>query len=303
MDIEWFQLEPPTNLKANGDSRGLSSGRSQVSWGSVADATGYEIQYECPPPTCTGSPWSQITTNETTLNNLSLNTLYTVKIRSKLGNHASDESEPVYTYPTNGVPLDRRVATIGFSGYWPTRVYDYTFCSDPVPATTTTTNATTTTLPTTTTIDIRSEIRNGIAIWQSVSNRMVNVNSAVGTCDDNENGFIDPNERIGNIVWIDTDDRTHDICRNLAAPACAKKRHTDGQLKSAWIVFSEALATAPPYTDCVNLYRAAVHEAGHALGFDGYHSSLSGSVMRDGYACDPHGYDIVAIKALYQSVS
>ena len=123
-----------------------------------------------------------------------------------------------------------------------------------------------------------------------------------GFIDASERALIEDDGRVRNIVWIDTDHRTHSICRNSTAPACVKKGIADGQLTFASMVFSDALKSAPPFTRCANVYRASVHEAGHALGFTGDHSAINGSVMHDGDFCDPHAYDILAIKALCQSV-
>ena len=132
IDIEPFELVAPTDLKANGHSTGIN-GQSKVTWDSVSHATGYELKYECTPP-CVGSTWSRISTNEATLS-LRLNTLYTIKVRSNLGNYASDESDDVYTYSTKTIPLNRNVASIALTAYWNPPEYRYIFCTDTIPTT------------------------------------------------------------------------------------------------------------------------------------------------------------------------
>ena len=101
--MEWFDLEPPTNLEANGHSTG-TTGQSEITWDIADGAKGHKVEYlVCPPPrTCSGETWPSqtATTNEVTLRNLQLNTLYRVIVRSTLGDHLSQESEAVYTYPT-----------------------------------------------------------------------------------------------------------------------------------------------------------------------------------------------------------
>ena len=79
-------------------------------------------------------------------------------------------------------------------------------------------------------------------------------------------------------------------------------RDVGGVRKHARMAIGVGLETLNSYTNCSEPHRVAVHEGGHAFGFDADHSTLAGSIMNDGDVCDPSAYDIVAIKALYQSV-
>jgi len=51
---------------------------------------------------------------------------------------------------------------------------------------------------------------------------------------------------------------------------------------------------------CTRLFQVAMHEAGHALGLDDHTNSASLMSSSAPY-CFPTDYDILAIKAIYQS--
>jgi len=285
--IDWFELQPPTNLKANGDSRGFTSGRSKVTWNPVPHIRSYEIRYvkDCPPQPCTGVGWSSpqtVNTNRPILTNLESNVLYRVVVRSVLEKHRSAWSEPLFTYPTTApLPVNRAVATLRFEGYWNPPQYNYKLCSD--------------TIPTTTIFDWNSEIRKGIAKWQTVADSMVTVNHTVGDCTSDVRGT----DLIGNQIRILSDVAVGIDCRNPDAGACVMQYASNGELTQVIMLLSIDLATHP-ISMCSAVLNGAVHEGGHALGFRKH--TFVPSVMAKAL-CEPQPYDIVAIKALYQSRS
>ena len=291
INIDWFTLEPPTNLKANGHSTG-TTGESIVTWRSAFGAKGYEIRYECGSPNCADSDWAQIPTNRSTLTGLQLNTLYTVKVRSKLGNHVSDESEAVCTYPTTAVPRGERVAFTLLNGFWRPPEYSYVFCSDTIPDTGS---------------GWENQLKQGMASWQAATDGMVRLRHTSEVCDgDDENDTFDLHERTGSQVWFDTPTEVSQACEPpdaADAVGCALGgQYDNGEQTPHLILISDDLATDRCGVD-VGVYQVAAHEAGHALGLG--HNSVLGALMTRGATaglCEPQPFDIVAVKALYQSL-
>ena len=285
IDIEPFELVAPTDLKANGHSTG-TNGQSRVTWDSVDHATGYEIKYECTPP-CVGSTWSRTSTNKATLS-LRLNTLYTINVRSNLGNYASDESDDVYTYSTKTIPLNRNVASIALTAYWNPPEYQYIFCTDTIP---------------TTAFSWETEVREGMARWNTATDGIVTLRHTARECDgDDDNDTFDSHEQTGNQVWFASPSEVGAACGLAAAAGCAQGGKTSsGERTPTRIMISDDLTS----NRCggKGVFQVAGHEAGHAFGLG--HSAVSPALMegaiRSG-VCEPQPYDIVAIKALYQSV-
>ena len=300
IDIEEYVLNPPTDLQANGHSAG-EMGQSQVSWNSVLDAKGYEVQYilDCPPKPCSTAFWSspplKTNTNSSTLTNLKLDTVYRIVARSILGIFKSDWSEPVYTYTTND-PLalnTETVAGFGFHGYWASKRYSYTLCVDTIPATTTTPQAGGLT-KSTTTLDWKTEIINGLAVWQPILSGLVSVSGRQLDCTTVNS--------VANPVKIATKNDVADLCMRKRAIGCTRSTNIDNaKRKNARIYLSDTLTKE--LEDCSRLFQIAAHEAGHALGFDAKHTHLEDLLMysEPATACLPGGYEIAAIKALYQS--
>ena len=107
------------------------------------------------------------------------------------------------------------------------------------------------------------------------------------------------------MVWVTSDTYTSVICKFDITPTiggCAIPTFSGNNTIriDTKMVFGVGLETLSEYTLCSSPYRTAVHESGHAFGL--LHSSLTGSVMYGEDFCNPHAYDIVAIKALYQNV-
>ena len=255
---------------------------------------------------CTGSAWSTPQTanaNWATLTTLEPKTLYRITVRSILGSHKSDWSGPVFTYPTIG-PLSpsRSVANFRFSGYWHPPVYSYKFCSDTVPTTTTTTGVPAT--PTTTTpLDWEPTIRGGIAKWQTATDAAVKVRFSRGDCDTDRSGALESTERTGTLVWIASDDYVRTFCTLTGLGACVVPFGGAGQLSQTLTVIGQGLETVTnANSPCSAVSNAATHEAGHAIGIRGHNTLGIRSVMTAAL-CAPQPYDIVAIKALYQSQS
>ena len=256
---------------------------------------------DCPPQPCTGVPWSEsqkTKANKAALEELSLNTLYRIVVRSILGNHRSGWSGPVYTYTTIG-PLSptRSVANFRFNGYWKPPVYKYIFCSDTVPTTTTMAAAT---VPTAV-LDWEAGIGDGIATWKTATEGAVTMLHTAEDCDTNNSGSIEDTEQTGNLVWIASDDYVRSFCNVKGLGACVIPYTSGDQLSRTPLVIGRGLETVVnPSSSCSAVSNAAVHEAGHALGIRGHNPLGIRSVMT-APLCVPQQYDIVAIKALYQS--
>ncbi len=298
LTVERLAIGPPTDLVANGDSRGQTNSRADIAWDSESNATGYKVQYETacvPPQVCRGDRWlpklaQTVTTNRVLLPNLALKTLYRVKVESFLDAYVSDPSY-VYVYPTDAaLPLGLSVASLEFDGYWSNGTYSYHFCQDTVPNNT---------------IEWESEIKKGIASWQEAANPLLTVRHIAVDCDTDDDQDVDEDDQaISNRVRLDTGIRLNMLCKTKHVIGCAVSKSISAERQDSELVFSNAIDGMNASGECRTLYQTAVHEAGHAFGFNGNHPSLKDSIMNDrsfSRICDPQPYDIVAMKALYQS--
>ena len=139
--MEWFDLEPPTNLKANGDSRSVTNGgQAVVEWTDAPIDTGYSIRYQeyCDVGSC--STWTVQTVpegaNSYTITNLTLSQLYTIQMDTIVGAHIPDWTDPdsVYVYPTPPIPA--YPGHVGPVPLWSNpnyRDYNYIICVDTLP--------------------------------------------------------------------------------------------------------------------------------------------------------------------------
>ncbi len=174
----WFDLEPPTNLKSNGDSRSATNrGQAVVEWTDAPIDTGYSIRYQeyCDVGPC--STWTTQTVpegaNSYTIANLTLSQLCTIQMDTIVAAHIPDWTDPdsVYVYPTS----PSRLTMPGVGGYvGPVRMwnqptysdYRYIICLNTLPADDPTTGA-----------NERLLIINGIVssleAWETATHRFV----------------------------------------------------------------------------------------------------------------------------------
>ena len=233
--------------------------------------------------------------------NLQVKNLYRIRVQAKLDSFVSEESF-VYVYPTRAaLSVNSTVASLGFEGYWPTANYSYHFCRDTIPNSG---------------AKWETEIRKGLAVWQTVTGKLVTVSHTSTDCDTDGDGDVDKDDTTANRIRIVSRSAIEMTCDELAQSAnltvgCADKDWkkdrfgtlTD-QITDVEILFSDILTYTWPGSQCTALYQIAIHEGGHAFGFDGDHTIFPALIMYgvpSKKLCHPHGYDIVAIKALYQS--
>ena len=131
----------PRNVKADGDSRGLSGvgGRVVVEWEASARATGYEVRYKqtsltadsCDTPGCTD--WRNgpsVTRLSATIPTLEIEETYHIQVRAvNSTGGASGWSDTVYAYPTR-TPATKgnTVDEVIIKGYISPTTYTYRIC-------------------------------------------------------------------------------------------------------------------------------------------------------------------------------
>ncbi len=298
IDIQEFDLQPPTNLRADGHSPGTTA-QSSVSWTPVPDATGYQVRYieDCPPQPCLGEAWSPlqaITTNKITLITINLKVLYRIAIRSTLGSYTSDWAAPLFTYSTNRpLPPAGAVAGFRFHGVWSPPIFEYKLCSDTIPVSSVVPSPTSTSRV----VNWEADIRAAISLWPMAVEGLVKVKPSIGKCKDAQ-GTIDLDDADENLIVVFPDGTVSTLCGGNHALACAKLRVDGDLLERVNILFPQKFATMMEKS-CTSLHNGSVHEAGHALGFRS-HPDNTKAVM-GAPLCFPQPYDIVALKALYQS--
>lgn len=90
----------------------------------------------------------------------------------------------------------------------------------------------------------------------------------------------------------------------LGATACALSwGPSDGEVDDTFIAIYASAGLTNDGKLCSELFRITIHEIGHAFGLAHPDSHPDESVMNmpDDRLCSPKAYDVVAIKAIYQS--
>jgi len=305
--------DPPQGLAADGDSRGVPGkrGQSVITWESVDGATEYTVRHRStvkPAPWIVSDPMADLTL---TLSDLDIDTLYLVQVRA--GNAYDDPDDPnwsdtVYTYPTRTAanPGDK-VGIIPVTGYRPDGSYDYVLCLNsppPIPVRPPVLPPTTTTTALIGS-DRNREITKGVDEWETVTG-MVTVNkSGERNCSTTELTHYINSANMVDIVRVVPDDDIEDYCDDDRAGGCAYEY--EGIISYTRITISDAARTArtpgiSPLLSCSELFRIAMHEAGHAFGL--YHPDVDGrSAVNEGIdkRCTLSVDDIQAIIKNYQS--
>ena len=329
-------LTPPSKVRANGESDGLSAGRIILRWEGADNAQQFEVSYAdevlaLPPTTVT----RMVTGQQTRIGSLGFNTLYSVQIASVENGVRSELSDPVVVYTTDGIPPKigsafPRIATIELKALNKDHEYAYTICTNKFPNNTWV-----------------AEMKSALQAWENhVVWELANGDNIISLDDQGDSsncstlvGRPDPNDSTktiydepwGEIRLSDDMMEFEGLCGSDAY-ACAKQRRTTRRggvtyrlpyldpTELPFIMFRRDMSTAPigewqPGMDkvvngvsvgCSNFYQTAVHEVGHAYGF--FHATVDSSrdvsIMepgRDRIHCDPKAYDVAAMMALYQS--
>ena len=329
-------LTPPSNVRANGESDGLSAGRIILKWEGADNAQQFEVSYAdevfaLPPTTVT----KMVTDQETEIGSLGFNALYRVQIAAVENGVRSELSDPVVVYTTDGIPPKigsafPRIATIELKALNKDHEYAYTICTNKFPNNTWV-----------------AEVKSALQAWENqVVWELANGDNIISLDDQGDSsncstlvGRPDPNdptitiydEPWGEIRRSDDMMEFEALCGSDAY-ACAKQSRitrTGGvtyrlpYLKPTelpFIMFRSDMSTAAigPWdpgvnkvdngvtSRCSNFYQTAVHEVGHAYGF--FHATVDPSrdvsIMepgRDRLHCEPKPYDVAAMMALYQS--
>ena len=144
------QIEPvpvPTDLRADGNNRDVTSARFAITWVDETDASSWEMRFgeECPVRSQLCSPlattWNTYFTGITTrpythLSSSSypfdLNKLYRIKVRSNRNGATSSWSEPAFVFPAKSPPEDP-VALTGYYGHQANGDYHFRLCDNTFP--------------------------------------------------------------------------------------------------------------------------------------------------------------------------
>lgn len=228
-----------------------------------------------------------------TITGASLNTFYTIKIQST---NDSIRSAPktIYAYPTSvQPPINTKIDTIPLLTYidttdGPIGHYNYTLCSD-VWVIDPDTN---TSVKRLLTLTEESVIKASAQKWVS-STGMVSYHQDVADCSGGS----------PTLNWINLypGSALPPLCNGVAY-GCAIVEYGDHIIKAPIYLDSSFISEG----ECSELSKLTIHELGHAFGLR-HSSSADKSIMYGGdfydfQWCVPSEYDIVAIKALYQSL-
>ncbi len=336
VDVTLNGLTPPHDIRANGESDGLSAGRIKLRWEGADNVQQFEVSYADEVFALPSlSVMRMATDQETEIGSLGFNTLYRVQIASVENGVRSSLSEPLVVYTTDGIPprigsANPRIATIELKALNVDHEYAYTICTNKFPNNTWV-----------------AEMKSALQAWENqVVWELTNGDNMVSLDDQGDSsncpslvGRPDPNdptktiydEPWGEIRRSDDMMEFEALCGS-GAYACAKQSRITRRggvtyrlpyfkpAEAPFIMFRRDMSTAAigpwdPGVDkvvngvssgCSNFYQTAVHEVGHAYGFGHatIDSSRDVSIMepgRDRLHCNPKLYDVAAMMALYQS--
>ena len=289
---------PPERVEANGDSSDLSDnkGQSEAEWSSVRYASSYELRY------CTGDPckWSKListTGTSTVIPDLMIrdytadeDILYHIQVRAVNISDTSDWSDVIYTFPTHQPAMKGdTVGIVPILGFLPSAKYKFTICD----------NASFTIAD-----SWAEQVSNGMETWESATGRMVRVNHKPdGICNDDSTNTVErvTKAQIESSMWCNKSGVDGCGRISLSTSVIGKIVRVENALLST-LAEVHRMPTGEKETGrmCTRLFQVAMHEAGHALGLDDHTNSASLMYSSEPY-CFPTAYDIVAIKAIYQS--
>ncbi len=318
IDIEWFKLKLPTNLKANGDSTTLSSGgQALVEWSGAPIDTGYIIRYQahCEVTSCPN--WTEVPVpagrSSHTISNLTLSQLYTIQMKTKVGTAQTQNwTDSVYVYPTT-VALTNRPGFGSFVGpvrIWvqPTfRDYRYVICVNTLPADDPRTRPNER-------VTAINALNSSLEVWETSTHGMVRATQVTSG-----NLCAEAYEtRAGSTVEFANEDEMRMRCSlksgDIAAGCADNGPRSDpdkskGVMSHIKISLYDALLQRArnPLRSCAFYAGINLHEGGHAFGL--HDTPDDGQVVTDtvmdydlGYPCSPTEYDVAAVKAVHQSL-
>lgn len=301
----------PRNLLVNGHSTSKTVGKARIRWeDGTEDVTRYEYEYglhENPVGTFLDEgdmtwigTFTAGTSKEATTHAVGINQLYAVRVRTVKGTNYSPWSELAFVYSTNLQPEivvgdEPKVASIPLYGYWDSKHYHYTICTDTLPSGS----------------DGQkwmNYIKSGISQWEETidwqigdSNIIRSTASYYSKCG---SSFL-----LSQLTTRKTEVKrlsrmaTNDACEVEGALGCAITNQVARD--KAYIVFRSEDSDHDDFSwelnmnpMCSKLHTVAVHEAGHIFGLD--HTDNVNSAMNT-LECRPTPYDIAAIFAIYQS--
>ncbi len=325
--------DKPVDLRANGDSRGLTSGQAKLRWNASSNATTYKLSYgtDCASinAVCdsTASAWvngTDITASVVrvdgsdvmtyTIPNLALKTLYRLRIAVVENSAQSEWSEIELVYPTAMI-FDSRVSaspiigSIPVNGYIPSHSYDAKICTNKMPS------------------SWVNDIKAAVSRWQEKvvwnlgsSNIITSTYSEKSDCQDLDHTARPLIHPWGEIRMGTTLDQFQEYCnetppKNTTA-ACAGKPGAGpfrSYIAQPYIFFKKDVShlytggwmpgvNVSSTVHCSQLHQTALHEVGHAFAFG--HAEHNVSVMKPGRSriyCDPRPHDIAGMMAVYQS--
>jgi hypothetical protein len=263
-------------------------GQSEVEWRRVANASSYNVRY------CTGDPctWSSLisaTGTSTLIRDLNEETLYEIQVQAiNISGTSgwSDTTYTLYTYPTRTpATQDDTVGIVPIDGFLVSSRYHFTICD---------------TTSVRITDDWETQVENGMETWETATGRMVRVtNRSKADCN---------SATTNTVVRAAGEDMEMLGCSRTALGCANRDTTSEGRIDRTRIGLLHTLAETPrtPTGEtktgrtCTRLFQVAMHEAGHALGLGDHANSASVMFSSEPY-CFPTAYDIVAVKAIYQS--
>ncbi len=288
-----IRLATPTGVKANGDSVGEGGrGKSFIEWDSVVDAKEYTVVVK-PVDGKTGRThtWTGSATS-VTIRDLLLNNLFSIRVQALMAGSRSSWSQPAYTYPTllPAQPGDL-IGIVPIVHYRPTKSYDYILCTNRAPDAVTQFG----TIP-----QWSSIITKATMTWSSITKEVSVKTTRVGKCQEDELNV----DRKGNVIQIVDPLGMISYGCDPTDVGCAKSWvNRGGKVVYTRIGIYAEVAVTKEGKSCSHLFRIAMHEVGHAFGLYHPDGNPNESVMHmpDQELCNPTGYDLVAIMAVYQS--
>ena len=324
----------PLDLRANGDSRGLTTGQAKLRWNTSSNVTTYKVSYGtncasinavCDSTTTAWVDGTDVTASVErvggndvmtyTIPNLAMKVLYRVRVAIVENGAQSEWSEMVLVYPTamifdGAASVSPIIGSIPANGYNPSHNYDAKICTNKMPSTW---------------VD---DIKAAASRWQEKvvwdlggSNIIATTLIEKSDCQDLDHTATPRVNPWGEIRMGTTLAQFQEYCDETPPAsgtlACALKPPSSlsfrGYDEQPPIFFKEDVShiysggwrpgvDVSSTVNCSQLHQTALHEVGHALAFR--HADYDVSVMKPGRQrkhCDPRPHDIGGIMAVYQS--